>query len=156
MAVVRFEPFRDLVALQSDLARFADGLFGAEPQAGSESGGWAPPLDVVETEDDVILAFDLPGVSAADIAVEIDGGRLTISGERVREYRAEEDRFRRFERRFGPFSRSVTLPQGTEEASIEADHTDGVLEIRIPKPEESKPRRVEVGSPKIIEHAGAV
>jgi HSP20 family protein len=93
-----------------------------------------------------VLSFDLPGVSEEEIAVELEDNVLTVSGERERRSDHSSERFYRFERRYGAFSRSVTLPPGVQEESIKADYNDGVLEIRVPKPEEQKPKRIKVGS----------
>lgn len=91
------------------------------------------------------------GIPEGDIAVELDDDVLTVSGRRERTSEHSNERFYRFERRSGTFSRSVTLPAGVNEADIEADYTNGVLEIRVPKPEEQKPRRIQIGSRGAIE-----
>jgi HSP20 family protein len=92
-----------------------------------------------------MYAFDLPGIPEDKIAVEIEDGALTVSGERERSQEAESDRFYRFERRFGSFTRTVGLPQGVSEEAIKADYREGVLEIRVQKPEQPKPRRIQIG-----------
>lgn len=146
MAVVRWEPFREIATLQSDMGRLMNQLWGAgEAPTGATPDAWIPALDVWETEDAIVLALDMPGVSRDELAIEVDNGRLTISGERARERHEAGERFHRYERRFGTFARSVTLPQGVDEARIAADYHDGVLEIRVPKPEESRPKRIPVG-----------
>src|ERR687888_80295 len=86
-----------------------------------------------------------------ELAVELDDNILTVTGERERVSEHSNDRFYRFERRFGQFSRSVTLPAGVKEDEIKADYKDGVLEIRVPKPEEQKPKRIQIGSQGAIE-----
>jgi HSP20 family protein len=111
-------------------------------------------VDVWETENELVLSFDLPGIDEDAIAVELDDDVLTVSGERERTSEHSSERFYRFERRFGTFSRSVTLPPGVKEEAITADYRNGVLEIRIPKPEEQKPRRIKVGSGEAIEGTG--
>jgi HSP20 family protein len=98
-----------------------------------------------------VLSFDLPGIAEDEIAVELEDNVLTVSGRRERTSEHSSDRFYRFERRFGTFSRSVTLPAGVNEQDIQADYTNGVLEIRVPKPEEQKPRRIQIGSQGAIE-----
>jgi HSP20 family protein len=115
---------------------------------------WAPAVDVWETENELVYAFDLPGVSKDKISLEIEDGLLTVSAERERSEKVEGERFYRFERRFGSFSRSIGLPQGVSEDKITADYEDGVLEVHVPKPESVKPRRIEiggVGGPQTIE-----
>jgi len=103
-------------------------------------------VDVWETEGELVYAFDLPGIPEDKISVEFDDGSLTVSGERERTDEAESDRFYRYERRFGSFSRTVGLPQGVSENDVRADYHDGVLEITVEKPEAPKPRRIQVGS----------
>ena len=158
MAIVRWEPFRELAALQSEMSRWMNQMGGVpgQPGNGQSSSGWLPTVDVWETENELVLAFDLPGISEDKIAVELDDSVLTVSGERERSEKQEGDRFYRFERRFGSFSRSVTLPHGVSEDQIKADYRDGVLEVRIPKPEEQKPKRIPIGGSeqKTIEGTG--
>ncbi len=152
MTIVRWEPFRELAALQSEMSRFASELWGA-PAAGSGNGGstWLPALDVWETDAEIVLALDLPGSSEDKVSIEVEDGVLTITGEREREVKQETDRFYRFERRFGRFSRSVTLPQGVNEADIGAEFKDGVLEVHVPKPAERTPTRIPIGTKGTIE-----
>lgn len=146
MAVVRWEPFRELAALQSEMSRWMNTMAGAGSPGGGNGGStWLPAVDVWETETDLVLSFDLPGIEEDKLSVELDDNVLTVSGEREREETKESDRFYRYERRFGAFSRSVTLPQGVDEDKIQADYRAGVLEVRVPKPEEQKPRRIPVG-----------
>jgi HSP20 family protein len=149
MAVVRWEPFRELAALQSEMGRWMNQVMGPSPVGnGQSTSTWLPAVDVWETDEELVLSFDLPGIQEDKIAVELDDNVLTVSGEREREEKAEGERFYRYERRFGTFSRSVTLPAGVDEDSIKAEYKDGVLEIRVPKPEEPKPKRISVGSAK--------
>lgn len=145
MALVRWEPFRELAALQSEMSRWMNTLPGAAPSNG-QSSTWLPAVDVWETENELVLSFDLPGIPEEGIAVELDDNVLTISGERERTNEHSSERFYRFERRYGQFSRSVALPAGVQEDQIEASYKDGVLEVRVPKPEEPKPRRIEIGA----------
>jgi HSP20 family protein len=123
---------------------------GVTPGNG-QSSTWLPTVDVWETEKELVLSFDLPGIEEDQIAVELDDNVLTVSGQRERTSEHSNERFYRFERRFGTFSRSVTLPAGVSEGDIKADYTNGVLEIRVPKPEEQKPKRIQIGSQGAIE-----
>jgi len=120
-------------------------------EGNGQSLTWLPAVDVWETEAELVLSFDLPGVAEDKIAVELDNDVLTVSGERERTDEHSSERFYRFERRYGQFSRSVSLPAAVKEEDVQANYTDGVLEIRIPKPEGTKPRRIEVGSKRTIE-----
>jgi len=145
--LVRWEPFRELAALQNDMGRLMSTFLG-QGQVDGENGerSWMPAVDVWETDNELVYAFDIPGISEEEISVEYDEGALTVSGKRERTEQSEDDRFYRYERRFGSFSRTVGLPQGVEEDAIRADYRNGVLEIHVPKPEAPKPRRIQIGS----------
>jgi len=143
--LVRWEPFRELAALQNDMSRLMTGFLG-QTGNGETERTWVPAVDVWETENELVYAFDLPGIPEDKISVEFEDGALTVSGERERTHKTEGDRFYRYERRFGSFTRTVGLPQGVSEDAIRADYRDGVLEVHVPKPETSKPRRIQVGS----------
>jgi HSP20 family protein len=153
MALVRWEPFRELAALQNEMGRWMNQLAGGvgTPAGNGQSSTWLPAVDVWETDTELVLSFDLPGIEEDKIAVELDDNVLTVTGERERTHERTNDRFYRFERRFGQFTRSVTLPAGVKEDEIKADYKDGVLEVRIPKPEEQKPKRIRIGSQDAIE-----
>lgn len=143
--LVRWEPFREIAALQNDMGRLMSAFLG---QANGETTGrpWVPAVDVWETEKELVYAFDLPGTPEDKISVEFDDGALTISGERERTDEVRNEGFYRYERRFGSFSRTVGLPQGVTEDDVKADYRDGVLEIKVTKPQAPKPRRIQVGS----------
>ena len=158
MALVRWEPFRELAALQNEMGRLMGQVAGGSMGAGNgqQSSTWLPAVDAWETEGELVLAFDLPGIPEDKISVELEDNVLTVSGERERTQKSSDDRFYRYERRFGTFSRSVTLPQGVNEEAIKADYKDGVLEVHVPKPQEQKPKRIQVGTSdqKTIEGTG--
>jgi HSP20 family protein len=141
--LVRWEPFRELAALQNEMSRFMNGLVEGN---GRTSQAWVPAVDVWETDSEVVYAFDLPGIPEDKINVEFEDGAITITAERERKVEQKDDRFYRFERRFGTFSRTIGLPQGVSEESINAEYHDGVLELHVKKPEQPKPRRIQVGS----------
>jgi HSP20 family protein len=140
--LVRWEPFRELSTLRSEMSRLMNGLVEGD---GRTSQSWIPALDVWETEDELVYAFDLPGVPEDKIDVELNDDTLTVTATREANRETGNDRFYRFERRFGTFSRAVGLPQGTDESKVKADYRDGVLEVRVGKPEEQKPRRIQIG-----------
>src|SRR5947208_9313161 len=138
--LVRFrEPFREFAALQNEMTRLMGGLLEGN---GRTNQAWAPAVDVWETDKEIVYAFDLPGIPEDKIAVELEDNSLTVSGERERSEEVSGERFYRFERRFGSFSRTIGLPQGTAEDSIKAEYNDGVLEIHVPKPEVAPTQRV--------------
>lgn len=141
--LVRWDPFREVASLQNDMSRLMSTVLGAGTNG--ETRMWMPPVDAWEAEDEVVYAFDLPGIPEDKISVEFDEGSLTVSGEREREKEVDGDRLYRYERRFGSFSRTIGLPQGVTEDSIKADYRDGVLEVHVRKPEQPKPRRIQVG-----------
>jgi HSP20 family protein len=140
--LVRWEPFRELSTAHSELSRLMNGLLESN---GRTSQSWVPALDVWETDDELVYAFDLPGVSEEKISLELQDDTLTVSASREQTAELERDRFYRFERRFGSFSRAVGLPQGTDESKVKAEYRDGVLEVRVAKPEVQKPRRIQIG-----------
>jgi HSP20 family protein len=113
---------------------------------GRTNQAWVPALDVWETEDEIVYALDLPGIPEENISVELDDGALTISAERERTQEESDDRFYRFERRFGTFSRTFGVPQGVTEGDVRAECRNGVLEVHVRKPEQPKPKRIQVGS----------
>src|ERR687897_1635983 len=142
--LVRWEPFREIAALQNDMGRLMSAFLG---QGDGETTGrtWVPAVDVWETEDELVYAFDLPGIPEDKIEVELQDGALTVSADRERTEQVENDRFYRFERRFGTFSRTIGLPQDVTDEHVLAEYRNGVLEIHVRKPEERKPRRVQIG-----------
>ena len=120
-------------------------LNGNGTTSGAVARSWAPALDVWETDDEVVYAFDLPGIPEDKIAVEFENGALMVSAERERSSDMKQDGFYRYERRVGTFARTISLPEGVTEDDVKASHANGVLEVRVRKPEEAKPRRIEIG-----------
>jgi HSP20 family protein len=145
----RWAPARELATMQNELSRLMNGLFEGN---GRQTQSWVPALDAWETRSELVYAFDLPGIPQDAISVEVEKGTLTVSAERSRKTEVEDEDFHRVERRYGTFTRSVGLPQRVAEDSIKASYTDGVLEIHVPKPEQPKPMKIEIGGePKTIE-----
>src|SRR5512133_616579 len=142
--LVRWEPYHDIAALQSEMSRFMSGLLDGNGRSGGES--WVPAVDVWETGSEIVYALDLPGVPEDKIAVELDEGAVTITGERERAREQSDERFYRTERRFGTFTRTVGVPQGLSDSDVWADYQDGVLEVHVRKPEQPRPKRIQVGS----------
>jgi HSP20 family protein len=146
MALIRWEPARELQSIQQEMNR----LFGTffDSTTGGGNGGlrrWIPAMDLVEEGGSYLLRADLPGVSEDDVTVELEDNVLTISGERRSEHEDKQEGYYRIERASGAFSRALTLPEGIDPDSVQASFEKGVLEVRIPKPEERKPRRVAIG-----------
>ena len=141
--LVRWDPFREVAAMQNQLSRLLSGTFET---AGNGSQSWVPTLDAWETEDELVYAFDLPGVSQDKVTVEVEDGTLTVNAERERSQEVSQERYHRFERRFGSFTRTVGLPQGVTEDAIRAEYRNGVLEVHVAKPEQPKPKKIEISS----------
>jgi len=130
--------------MNSEFERLIKTLFESPARAtGLSSHAWTPPLDVWETEGELVYAFDLPGIPEEKIAVDLEDSTLTVSGSRERSA-IEDGRFFRYERPFGEFTRSVALPEGTGDGEANAHYANGVLEVHVQKPEQSKPRRLPV------------
>jgi HSP20 family protein len=140
--LVRWAPFSELASLQNEMSRFMNGLLEGNGRA---TQSWIPTADVWEAEDELVYAFDLPGIPEENISVELDDGALTITGERERAGEVEDGRYYRFERRFGTFTRTIGLPQGVTEESVKASYANGVLEVHVAKPQQPKPRKIQVG-----------
>lgn len=144
MALIRWEPARELDSLQTEMNRLFSSFFEPGTTAGADSRRWVPSMDMVETADHFLLKADLPGMKQEDIAIEFEGDTLSISGERSEHHERKDGGFVRLERASGAFRRTLTLPKGVDPEAVEATYADGVLEVRIPKPEERKPRRVQI------------
>lgn len=145
MTLIRWEPTRELSSLQSDVNRLFNAFFDT-PATGNDAAirRWVPAMDLVETDDHFILRADLPGLTEQDVSIDLEDTVLTVSGERKVEHGDGQEGYYRVERATGSFSRSLTLPEGVDADAIEASFANGVLEIRIPKPEERKPRKVAI------------
>jgi HSP20 family protein len=156
MALVRWEPVRELNSLQNEMNRLFSTFFDT-PTGGNGAASarrWIPPMDLVETDDSYVLTADLPGLGQDDISLEFEGDVLTLSGERRSGHEERKEGYYRLERAAGSFSRSLTLPEGVDPDAVTATFDKGVLEVRIPKPEQRKPKKVaiQVGdAPKTIE-----
>ena len=141
--LTRWEPFRGLNTLQDQVNRLLeDSIRGA----GSNSSltAWAPAVDIYETESELVVTADLPGINEKDFDVRVENNMLTIRGERKLEKTVNEDNMLRVERAYGSFSRSFSLPNTVNTEAIKADYRDGVLTVKMPKREESKPKQVKV------------
>jgi HSP20 family protein len=158
MALIRWEPARELATIQGEMNRLFSTFF--EPTNGSNGAPtatrrWIPAMDLVEESNDFVLRADLPGLSEDDVNIELEDNVLTISGERKAEHEERQEGYYRVERASGTFSRSLTLPEGVDPERVQASFDRGVLEVRIPKPEQRKPRKVTIsaggGAPTTIE-----
>ena len=147
MALVRWDAFRELNTFESQVNR----IFGGPGRNGSGRGSastttWAPNVDIFETDPDLVLKAELPGVDPKNVDLSLEKNVLTLKGERHFENEDEKDNYHRIERSYGSFTRSFTLPAIIEEAKIRADYKDGVLTVSLPKKETVKPRQIKIAS----------
>jgi HSP20 family protein len=145
MAIIRWDPFRDMTQVQNQLDRLVDQVWGGRQES------WLPAVDVFDTREAVVLKAELAGMNPDDIQIEVEDNVLTIKGERRFEEKVDEERYYRVERRFGSFQRSLALPQGVKADEIAAAYDDGILTVTIPKAEEEEPKRIEVKAKKAVE-----
>jgi len=145
--IARWDPFRDLSSLQDRIDRmFQDTLGRARGgfDEALEGSTWAPAVDILETTDQIVLRADLPGLDPKDVEIQVQNGTLTLRGERKFESDVKEDNFRRVERVYGSFVRSFSLPQTVDAEKVEAEYRSGVLELKLPKRPEAKPKQIKV------------
>jgi HSP20 family protein len=145
MTIVRWEPFRELSSLQTEMNRLFNTVVDSPGGNGGTMRRWMPAMDLLEDGDAFVLRADLPGMSEEDVNIELEDSTLTLSGERKAEQTSEEGGYYRVERASGAFSRSLTLPKGVDPEAVSARFDRGVLEVRIPKPAERKPRKIAIG-----------
>ena len=139
----RWDPFRDFVTLQGRVNH----LFGDSLTSSADDDrltGWAPPVDIVEEGERLVLRAEIPGVTQSDIDINVENGTITLRGEKKQEKRIDAKNAYRAERFYGAFSRSFVLPKSIDPEAIKASYKDGVLEVVLPKGKESRPRRIEV------------
>ncbi len=148
MALVRWDPVREIDSLQGEMNRLFSTFFDTPTRAAGANATatrrWIPAMDLVEAGEHFVLKADLPGMTESDVNIEVENNVLTVSGERKAEHEEKHEGYYRLERSTGGFSRSLTLPEGIDAGAVTAAFDNGVLEVRIPKPEERKPRRVAI------------
>jgi HSP20 family protein len=146
MAVIKWDPFRDLNILQDRMNRlFEDtgrGIRRNEEPASTTI--WSPAVDIYETEGEIVVQAELPGMERKDIALNLENNVLTIRGDRQFKKETKEDNYHRIERSYGGFSRSFSIPTSVDEDKIRADYKDGVLRIALPKKEQAKPKQIQI------------
>jgi HSP20 family protein len=143
--LVRWDPFSEIDSLQRSINRLFDDAGSTRKQRGETSDAvWAPLVNTFEDKDAFLLSLDLPGLTQKDIKINLDNNTLTISGSRKLEHEDKKENYQRIECAFGTFSRSFTLPATVAVEKIEANMDSGVLKVRLPKREESKPRQIEI------------
>jgi HSP20 family protein len=146
MAVIKWDPFRDLNVLQDRMNRlFEDagrGIRRNEEPASTTI--WSPPVDIYETDAEIVVQAELPGMDRKDISLNLENNVLTIRGDRQFRKETKEDNYHRIERSYGGFTRSFSIPTTVDEEKIRADYKDGVLRIALPKKEQAKPKQIQI------------
>jgi HSP20 family protein len=141
MPIVRWDPFSDLVQLRDEIGRWFE---PSEKESERRSAAWAPNIDIKETDKEIIVKADLPGMDIKDIDVSVDQDSLVIKGERKFEKEEKEKDYVRVERSYGSFYRSFSLGVPVKEDEIKASYQNGVLDVKIPKAEVKKAKKVEI------------
>lgn len=136
------DPYSELRSLQRDMDRMFSSALGTTPETGIRR--WVPSFDVKETENNIVVRADLPGVKREDLKIELNNGFLTISGERKQEKKEETEKYYRHERLYGSFSRSFGVPTNVTEDKIKAHCENGVLEVTFPKEDLPKPKSIPI------------
>ena len=146
MALARWTPRGNLQSFQDEMNRMFNQFFqgGTGEEAGWGVRTWAPPVDIYETDDALILKAELPGVSKDDVSIDIHQNTLILRGQRKHDAEVKEENYHRVERAYGTFQRSFMLPTLVDQEHVQATYTDGVLELRLPKSEAAKPKRIAI------------
>src|SRR3989442_8592899 len=145
-SIERWDPFRNISDIQGEVNRLFDSFSGRASAVATGSGVrmWAPVLDMHETKDDLVLNFELPGVREKDVSLSIIGDLLTVRGERGFDRDTKDETTHHIERVYGKFEWSVQLPMPVQADKVKATYRDGVLEVRLPKAEEVKPKAIKI------------
>lgn len=145
MAIVRWDPFRDLISIQDRMNRlFEQTLARTREEEGSAASTWMPAVDIYETPDQVVMKAELPGLTREDIEINVRDNTLSLRGQRKFEKDVKEENYLRIERAYGSFQRSFTLPVTIQQDKIKAVFRDGVLELTLPKAEEARPKQIKI------------
>lgn len=145
MAMVRFDPFRDLAVLQDRMNRlFNDAYTPRQSDDLMNRGAWTPAVDIYEIEGALVLKAELPDMRREDIDVSVENSTLTLRGERKLDHEVKQENFHRIERAYGSFVRSFSLPNTVDAAKIAAEYKNGVLTVKLPMREEAKPRQIQI------------
>ncbi len=144
MAIVRWDPYRELAAMQDRLNQFFDDTHRSDDDVMSR-GDWMPAVDIFQTDQhEVVLKAEVPGLKREDIDLKVENNTLTIKGERRQEKSVAKEHYHRVERCYGAFSRSFSLPNAIDSEKVRAEYRDGVLTVTLPLREEAKPRQIKV------------
>ena len=141
--LVRWDPFREMASLREEMDRVFDSLYGRYPRERAEIS-WAPPLDIEETENEITVRAEIPGMKKEDIKISLTGDTLCISGERRHEQEQKGKTYHRIERAYGRFMRSLVLPNDVQADRVKAAYNDGILELTMPKSEKARVREISI------------
>lgn len=144
MAIVKYNPFRELRAMQEQMNRLLDLTWNRETGEELKEGIWQPPVDIYEDENTVVIKAELPGIDQNDIEVKIEDSTLTLRGERKHDQTVKQENFHRIERFYGAFMRSFSLPHTIDREKVKASCEKGILTVILPKKEETKPKQITV------------
>ena len=145
MAIVRWEPFRDIMTTHRDFDRLLKEAFTPFFGEGEPSTRtWAPPVDIYENENDIVLKAELPGIDPKDVEVRVEDNTLYLKGERKFEKEVKNENYHRVERSYGSFARSFSLPNSINSEKVKAEYKDGLLTLTLPKREEAKPKTIRI------------
>ena len=145
MTIIRWEPFQNLLATQQDFDLIFRGAF--PPFLGDSERStrtWAPPVDIYENADHIVLKADLPGIDPKDVEIRVEDNTLYLKGERKFEQEVKEENYHRVERSYGAFARSFSLPNSIAAEKVVAEYKDGLLTLTMPKREEAKPKTIKI------------
>ena len=144
MALVKWEPFRDLMAMQDRMTRLIDETLSRIWKEEVVRGVWSPPVDILERGDELVLKVDLPEVSQSEIDIRVEGSTLIIQGERRLIKDAPEENYIQIERPYGTFRRTFSIPRTIDPERIKASYKDGVLRVVLPRKPETQPKQIVV------------
>jgi len=149
MPIVRWEPFRDLVATQDRFNRLFNEALSPMFEGGvTGTQAWAPAVDIMENDQNVVIKAELPGIDPKDVEARVEDGTLYLKGERKFEKETKEENYHRIERSYGSFTRAIALPNSVDADKAAADYKNGVLTLTLPKREEAKPKTIKIATSK--------
>ena len=144
MAIVKYNPFRELRTMQDQMNRMLDLAWSREFGEELKEGVWQPPVDIYEDEQSVVIKAEIPDVDQKDIDIKIENNTLTLRGERKHSSEVKKENYYRVERYFGQFQRSFSLPQSIDQEKVQASCDKGILTITLPKKAETKPKQISI------------
>ena len=142
--VTRWDPFQDMVSLQEDMNKLFSDFWGRGTRRGIADEFWAPLVDIEETQDELVVKAEIPGMKKEEIKLQVTGDTLAITGERRSESETKDKTYHRIERSYGKFQRIIGLPSEVQGTKAKASYENGVLVIHLPKTDEAKPKEISI------------